>query len=103
MFRIRGQLATQNYYSGQRAQQATDELIASGVEMIELDPEENHRWRTATAPLRDRFISRHEAAGRPARRVVTDLERLAVEHAGLTAADVMNRVRTNPIPGIIEW
>ena len=102
LLRIRSQIAVQNYYSGAGDDRAYAALHEGGVEVIDLDEEEHARFRNAVAPLRERFIAQHEAAGRPAAECIAEMEALAVEYAPLTNAELNARVATQPVMGIID-
>lgn len=102
LFRVRGQLAVQNYYGGPRAEDAIDILRERGVQVIGLTESDLAEWRAAVAPLSERFLDEQEAAGRPGRALAADMARLASRYEGLTDAQLMDRVRTNPVQGIID-
>lgn len=102
LLRIRSQMAVQNYYSGEGEERAYAALRGGGVEIIELDDEERERFRAAVAPLKERYISRYEGEGLPARALVAEMEARAIEYAPLTNAELNERVRTQPVMGIID-
>ena len=102
LLRIRSQIAVQNYYSGPGDDRAYGALDAANVEIIDLDEDEHVRFREAVAPLRARFIARHEAEGRPAAECIAEMEALAVEYAPLTNAELNARVANRPVMGIID-
>ena len=102
LFRVRGQIAVQNYYGGPRAGEALDDLRNRGIELIDLTESDLAEWREAVAPLSERFLEEQEAAGRPARALAADMARLAREYRGFSDEQLMERVRTNPVQGIID-
>jgi len=102
-FRVRSQMASQNYYSGPRYERALSTLRDAGVEMIELDPEERSRWQQAVAPLRARFTARYEADGLPARKVVAEMAELAQHYASFSRDEISALVAQSPVRGIIDW
>jgi TRAP-type C4-dicarboxylate transport system substrate-binding protein len=102
LFRVRGQIAVQNYYGGPRADAALDELQNRGVQVLEMTDSDLAEWRAAAAPLSERFLDEQEAAGRPARAFAADMARLAARYDQWTDAEIMDRVRTNPVQGIID-
>jgi len=102
LFRIRGQLAVQNYYGGPRAREALERLESEGVEILELDDDELARWREAVAPLSERFLRDREEEGLPARALLADMRTLAAELDSLSDAELMTRVKTHPTQGLID-
>ncbi len=103
LLRIRSQMASQNYYSGPRADRAMATILDAGVELIDLGEEETQRWRQRLVPLKERFIAENEALGLPARAVVDDLEQVAAQYAHLTDAEILQRVTDHPVEGIIDF
>ena len=102
LFRVRGQIAVQNYYGGQRATEALDEVRERGVRLLELSESDVAEWRAAVAPLSERFLEEQEAEGRPARALAADMARLASEYESLSDAELVARVRERPVQGIID-
>jgi TRAP-type C4-dicarboxylate transport system substrate-binding protein len=102
LLRVRSQIGVQNIYSGSGHESSMQVLRGAGTEMIALGGAERARWRDTVSPLKERFVARHEAEGLPARILVDELEMLAREYATLTNAQIDNRVRTSPTPGIID-
>jgi TRAP-type C4-dicarboxylate transport system substrate-binding protein len=95
-------MAAQNYYSGAGDARALATLRDGGVEIIELDDEELTRFRTAVAPLKERYIRQYEAQNLPARALIAEMEALSVQYAPLTNAELNERVATRPVMGIID-
>lgn len=102
LFRIRGQMAVQSYYGGVRADQALDKLREHGVRVLDLTESDVAEWRAAVAPLSDRFLDEQEAEGRPARALLSDMIELDAAYDAMTDAELMDRVRRNPVQGIID-
>lgn len=102
LLRIRSQMAVQNYYSGAGDERALAAMRAGGVEIIDLDAEERVRFRTAVAPLRERYIAEYEAQGLPARALVDEMQARAAEYAPLSNDELNTRVATHPVLGIID-
>lgn len=102
LFRIRGQMAVQNYYGGPRADAALEALRDHGVTVLEMGGSDFDEWRTAAAPLSERFLEGQEAAGRPARALAADMADLATRYERLSDSEIMERVRTSPVRGIID-
>ena len=103
LLRVRSQIAVQNHYSGPTYERARATLIDSGVEALELDEPERTRWRARLAPLRERYIARHEAGGLPARELVRRMEALSSAYASLSNEQINARIRATPVEGIIEF
>ena len=102
LLRVRSQIAVQNHYSGPTYERARATLIDSGVEVLELDEPERTRWRIRLAPLRERYIARHESEGLPARELVQRMEALSSAYASLSNEQINTRIRATPVEGIIE-
>ena len=73
-----------------------------GVEVLEMTDSDLAEWRAAAAPLSERFLEEQEAAGRPARALAADMTRLAAEFERLSDAEILERVRSTPVQGIID-
>ena len=102
-FRIRSQLATQNFYGGERAAQSLDQLDDAGVERIELSDNERDRWRDALEPLTETYLRAQEAIGLEPRAVVADAQHLAAQYAPMNNADLLRHVAEHPTTGIIDY
>ncbi len=102
LFRVRSQIAVQNYYSGSGHERALRVLRESGTETIELEQAELARWRATVAPLRERYIAQYESEGLPARAVVAHMEELAAEYSTLTNEEINDRIANSPTQGIID-
>jgi TRAP-type C4-dicarboxylate transport system substrate-binding protein len=102
LFRVRGQIAVQNYYGGPRADAAVDVLRERGVTILDLSESDLDEWRSAVAPLSERFLEEQEAQGRPARAFAADMRALATRYDELTDDELRTRVRTTPVEGIID-
>ena len=102
LLRIRSQMCAQDYYSGPVEEEAYAHLRAGGCEILDLEPDEQERWRETLLPLRNRFISQNEAEGRPATEMLEEMERLSALYSPLSREEIMTRVTENPIQGIID-
>ncbi len=102
LLRVRSQIAVQNYYSGAAFERAFTTLVDSGVEVLELDEAERARWRERVEPLKQRYITRHEAEGLPAGELVERMETLSATYASLTDEQINARIRETPVEGIID-
>ena len=102
LLRVRSQIAVQNYYSGPDYERAFATLVDSGVDVLELDEAELGRWRDRVTPLKERYITRHEAEGLPAGELVERMEALSAAYASLTNEQINTRIRETPVEGIID-
>jgi TRAP-type C4-dicarboxylate transport system substrate-binding protein len=102
LLRMRSQIAAQNIYSGPGYESALRVMTDAGTEIVVLEESELARWRERLAPLKERFVSLHEADGLPARAAVEAMEGLAGEYAALTNAQINDRIRNSPVQGIID-
>lgn len=75
---------------------------ARGMKIHTLKPEELARWKKAVDPLWEKFITENEAAGRPARALVTDLRALVKKYEGWTPEQFMKDVEAHPAPGMVD-
>jgi len=75
----------------------------AGVELIALPPEELARWQTAIEPILEDWIKAQEAAGRPARQMIKDIEALKTKYAALSNDELMRIAIEDPVPGIIGY
>ena len=101
LFRQRSQLAARNYYGGTEAA-ALSEMVASGVETIELPEDEKARWVEAVRPLATEFVAKNEALGLPAGRLLRDIEAKASRYSTWSSDELFEHAANNPIPGIID-
>jgi len=78
-------------------------MIADGVKLIMLSPEEQKRWREKLEPLWDEFIKTNEAKGLPAGDMVKDLRALVEKYKGWSQEELLQETMLNPIQGIIDF
>jgi len=102
LYRLRGQVAYQNYYGGEALAQAIATLTAGGVETVEPTPEERQQWVEAVQPLERRFIEQNERLGLPATAFVQEAKQRAAVYAGWTAQELWDHVSAEPVQGIIR-
>jgi TRAP-type C4-dicarboxylate transport system substrate-binding protein len=102
LFRLRGQVANQNYYGGAPLQSALDRLAENGVEVSDPTPEERAAWVEAVRPVEQRFIDENEALGLPAAAFVAEAKQRAARYAGWSDQDLMNHAAERPVQGIID-
>lgn len=98
--RILSQFSAHGYMSGDAY--ARQVMKKEGVETIILTRGEFTRWKTAVKPIWDEFVSKNEAAGLPARRLIRDMRALTSKYKNWTPKQIMERVKQKPIRGIID-
>jgi len=82
---------------------AASKTKAAGVEMITLSPEEIARWKTATKASIDKWVADNEAAGRPARALLADIERLKKKYDGMSNDEMFRQAVEHPVRGLIKY
>ena len=102
LYRLRGQVAYQNYYGGEALAQAIATLTAGGVETVEPTPEERQQWVEVVQPLERRFIEQNERLGLPATAFVREAKQRAAVYAGWTDQELWDHVLAEPVQGIIR-
>ena len=102
LYRLRGQVAYQNYYGGEALAQAIAALTAGGVETVEPTPEERQQWVEVVQPLESRFIEQNERLGLPATAFVREAKQRAAVYAGWTDQELWDHVLAEPVQGIIR-
>ena len=102
LFRLRGQVASRNFYGGENLDIAIETLRAEGVEVIEQTPEERHAWVDAVRPLEQRFIEENEQRGLPAAAFVREAKARAAIYADWTDQELWDHVEVHPVQGIIS-
>lgn len=103
MYRLRGQIAHQNYYGSTAFTSALDRLGETGVEITEPTPDEREAWAAAVRPLEERFIEENEARGLPARAFVREARERAAVYEGWSDQQLWDHIDRNPVQGIIEF
>ena len=101
LYRLRGQVAHQNYYGGEALASAVDTLTAGGVETIEPTPDERQAWVDAVQPLEQRFVEENERLGLPAAAFVREAKERAAMYVGWTDQELWDHVSARPVHGII--
>jgi TRAP-type C4-dicarboxylate transport system substrate-binding protein len=98
--RLLSQFSAHGYMSGD--EHARKVMKREGVEVITLSRDEFSRWKTAVKPIWDEFVSKNEAAGLPARRLIKDMMALNAKYENWTPKRIMERVKQQPARGIID-
>ncbi len=80
-----------------------DLMKASGVEIIDLPPQEIERMRKAVQPVYDKFIADCKAKGLPAEELLKDIKLLVDKYGKMTPEETYEHVTKNPIKGIINY
>ena len=101
LFRLRGQVASRNYYGEGASRTAIETLTAGGVEVIEHTPEERQEWIDAIQPLEQRFVEENERRGLPAAAFVNEARERATVYADWTDQELWDHVLERPVQGII--
>jgi TRAP-type C4-dicarboxylate transport system substrate-binding protein len=101
-YRLRGQIAHQNYYGGGALTTAIDRLVEGGVEIIEPTRDERQAWVDAVRPLEERFIEENEVQGRPAEAFVREAKERAAVYEGWTDEQLWDHVDRSPVQGIVS-
>ena len=101
LFRLRGQVASRNFYGGENLDTAIETLRAEGVEVIEQTPEERQAWVDAVRPLEQRFIEENEQRGLPAAAFVREAKERAAIYADWTDQELWDNVEASPVQGIV--
>jgi TRAP-type C4-dicarboxylate transport system substrate-binding protein len=102
-FRLRGQIAHQNYYGSGALETAIDRLVEARVQVVDPMPDEQEAWIDAVRPLEERFIDEQEAQGRPAEAFVREARERAAVYEGWTDQQIWDHVDRNPVQGIIDF
>ncbi|ARQ00672.1 TRAP transporter substrate-binding protein [Pseudorhodoplanes sinuspersici] len=97
--RAEAQAETQIFY-GVAGAKARDRFQERGMEFIYLPDAEYGRIAEAVQPLVEQFIADEEAAGRPARTMLKDIEARNAAHRNKTANDLMMDAIVNPVAKI---
>lgn len=74
-----------------------------GVEMIDLAPEELARWKAAARQALEKWTKDNEAAGRPAKQTLADLEQSAAKFEKMTDEELIKRAVEQPVQGLIKF
>jgi TRAP-type C4-dicarboxylate transport system substrate-binding protein len=101
LYRLRGQVAHQNYYGGAALAAAIETLVAGGVETTQPTPQERQAWVDAVRPLERRFIEENEGLGLPASRFVREARERAAVYVDWTDQELWDHVSARPVQGII--
>lgn len=101
LFRLRGQVAHQNYYGGEALESAIETLTDAGVERLDPTPAERQRWADAVRPLERRFVEENESRGLPAAAFVREARERAARYGEWTDQELWDHVSARPVQGII--
>jgi TRAP-type C4-dicarboxylate transport system substrate-binding protein len=103
MYRLRGQIAHQNYYGSTALTSALERLTEAGVELTEPTSDEREAWIDAVRPLEERFIEENEARGLPAEAFVREARERAAVYDGWSDQQLWDHIDRNPVQGIIDF
>jgi TRAP-type C4-dicarboxylate transport system substrate-binding protein len=103
VYRLRGQIAHQNYYGGAALETAINTLSNAGVEILEPTDDERQAWVDASGPLEARFIEENEARGLPAEAFVREARERAAVYEGWTDQQLWDHIDEHPTQGIIDF
>jgi TRAP-type C4-dicarboxylate transport system substrate-binding protein len=103
VYRLRGQIAHQNYYGGAALETAINTLSDAGVEILEPTDDERQAWVDASGPLEARFIEENEARGLPAEAFVREAKERAAVYEGWTDQQLWDHIDEHPTQGIIDF
>ena len=101
LFRLRGQVASRNYYGAGALGTALETLVAGGVEVTDLGPGELQEWSELVRPLEQRFIEENERLGLPAAAFVSEARERAAVYADWSEQELWDHVSERPVQGII--
>ena len=82
---------------------AAQKAKAGGAELIVLSPQEIARWKAAVRPSVDKWAADNEAAGRPARALLADIERLGAKYEKLSDEEMFRQAVERPVRGLIKY
>ena len=102
LFRLRGQVASQNFYGGENLDRAIETLREEGIEITDHTPAERQAWVDAVRPLEQRFIDENEALGLPATAFVREAKERAAGYEGWTDQALWDQIEARPVQGIIS-
>ena len=102
LFRLRGQVASQNFYGGENLDRAIETLREEGIEIIDHTPAERQAWVDAVRPLEQRFIDENEALGLPATAFVREAKERAAGYEGWTDQALWDHIEARPVQDIIS-
>jgi TRAP-type C4-dicarboxylate transport system substrate-binding protein len=103
VYRLRGQIAHQNYYGGGALESAITTLSDAGVVILEPTADERQAWVDASGPIEARFIEENEARGLPAESFVREAKERAAAYEGWTDQQLWDHVDQQPTQGIIDF
>ncbi|MQA92666.1 MAG: hypothetical protein GEU90_20995, partial [Gemmatimonas sp.] len=101
-YRLRGQIAHQNYYGGTALASSIERLGESGVEVSEPTSDERAAWIDALQPLEERFIEENERQGLRAEAFVREAHERAAVYEGWSDQQLWDRVVQQPVQGVID-
>ena len=101
LFRLRGQVASRNFYGGESLDIAIETLRAEGDEVVEQTPQERQAWVDAVQPLEQRFIEENARLGLQAAAFVREAKEREAAYVGWTDQQLWDHVEAHPVQGII--
>jgi len=96
------QIEPQIYFE-REAYRSINKMKNARIEMITLPPAEIEKWKAATLPVLDKFISENESKGFPAKQFVKDMRALTEKYSAMSWNDLMMHKINNPVKGIIDF
>ena len=82
---------------------AFDIYTANDVEFITLEPAELARWKEVGAAVVEAWAEEQESAGRPARALIADIQRLKQKYADQTSEEMLKIMLEDPIEGLVKF
>jgi phage-related minor tail protein len=92
----------QLYYDNESIE-ALAEMNKKGIKSTVLSEQELNRWRKASQPVVDKFISSMAAEGLPAKDFYNEMQRLQRKYKAMTPDQITQTLLDKPIPGIIDF
>ena len=92
----------QLYYDNESIE-ALAEMNKKGIKSTVLSEQELNRWRKASQPVVDKFISSMTAEGLPAKDFYSEMQRLQRKYKAMTPDQITQTLLDKPIPGIIDF
>jgi TRAP-type C4-dicarboxylate transport system substrate-binding protein len=74
-----------------------------GVEVLSLSDAELARWKEAAQPVVEDWIEKMEGKGLPARKLIKDMQTLNEKYKKVTAEEMLELQRSNPVPMDKIW
>ena len=75
----------------------------AGMKFIELSADESKRWEAALAPVEEEWIKGHEAKGRSARKLVSELKATAKKYSAMSPNQILQAAIDNPVMNMYDF